>query len=85
LPAGRRESYPQSRFRVNPANIERTRKAGLDLSDFFDACLEDLLTRIDAIAGRWAYSAGEIVILDTDKAAVHVSQIVKQNRNLDHT
>lgn len=82
MPAGRRESYPQSRFRVNPANIERARKAGLDLSDFFNACLEDLLTRIDAIAGRWASSAGEIVILDTDKAAVHVRQIVKQNRDL---
>jgi hypothetical protein len=52
------------------------------LSDFFDACLEDLLTRIDAIAGRWASSAGEIVILDTDKAAVHVRQIVKQDPGL---
>ena len=67
---------------MNPANIERARKAGLDLSDFFNACLEDLLTRIDAIAGRWASSAGEIVILDTDKAAIHVRQIVKQDPKL---
>ena len=67
---------------MNPANIERARKAGLDLSNFFDACLEDLLTRIDAIAGRWASSAGEIVILDTDKATVHLRQIVKQDPKL---
>jgi len=69
---------------VNPANIKRAQNAGLDLSVFFDACLEDLFIRIDAIAGRWASSAGEVVILDTGKAGVHVRQTVKQNGDSAH-